>query len=556
MQIVATDICGTDTTLTRVVKVENSGEFKGVISKPNRTTYCPGEWVTTNYNSEYHETFEQWFFDSDEEDINEKLSWNRQISFNSPGVKTYRIEATDYCGNDSIYYGEFEITGTAEFDNYIYFNLPDTSCVEEGVYISAEGVAYAEYNLGNGQTVRVTNDTIIKYDDGGSYNVEAVFYNYCNVSSEVYYDTIYIKDTIEIYIERDPYGIPELPDTLCLGEKYSFGLEGGENIDWEFSDGLKKQGMYISHTFNQLGTNVITATSITECGTYYITTDTFFVSDELRKGKRISGYGYMQYDVCLGDSLTLEYHIFGTMEVFWGDGESSFLEKFDESWNDFKVEDARGFANHLYKNSGTYNVIGLLSNVCGVVDTVDFGFITVSNVSYWMTYPFSFLDRYEGYGYYEGGYCKDLPVSMMFSGGSKYFVDYGDGETEYKEAGTTSMFTHKYDSFGVYTVVASIESACGAKFNQEVKFEVGREGCSDSLVSFVQKNITSEFEIFPNPTIGVVNFSKEVSQIKVFSAEGLLMMSHTDSKSIDISKLSSGLYIIMLDGRAMNVIKI
>jgi hypothetical protein len=55
---------------------------------------------------------------------------------------------------------------------------------------------------------------------------------------------------------------------------------------------------------------------------------------------------------------------------------------------------------------------------------------------------------------------------------------------------------------------------------------------------------TSTFAVYPNPAVNVLNFTKVAQSYSVYSATGALLISGTNARSIELSALKSGLYIL------------
>lgn len=71
--------------------------------------------------------------------------------------------------------------------------------------------------------------------------------------------------------------------------------------------------------------------------------------------------------------------------------------------------------------------------------------------------------------------------------------------------------------------------------------------CNYMAVSEMAKN---EIKIYPNPVIDKLNFSEEVSEIKIRDIFGKVVKQFSSSKSINILELSKGIYILTAKTRA------
>ncbi len=64
---------------------------------------------------------------------------------------------------------------------------------------------------------------------------------------------------------------------------------------------------------------------------------------------------------------------------------------------------------------------------------------------------------------------------------------------------------------------------------------------------------SKEINLFPNPTNGVIHISRK-GPWKVLSISGEVLMAGTHS-SIDLRGYSSGIYMVIIQGRAFRVVK-
>jgi len=65
----------------------------------------------------------------------------------------------------------------------------------------------------------------------------------------------------------------------------------------------------------------------------------------------------------------------------------------------------------------------------------------------------------------------------------------------------------------------------------------------------VSYNLTNKVFIYPNPTKGIItiDYPRDTLNIKVYNQLGQLVHSNKNSKTIDISELTSGLYFITIE---------
>lgn len=124
-----------------------------------------------------------------------------------------------------------------------------------------------------------------------------------------------------------------------------------------------------------------------------------------------------------------------------------------------------------------------------------------------------------------------------------YYWDMGDG-TNYN----TTHVNHTYNSGGIYSVTLYAYNSCGVD-SFKIQVMVGSDELSEPF---------STLELYPNPGKGVFNLNMDVSSsgtiaYSVFDLRGKEIVSGEDavttgkySKSIDISHVSSGIYMLTL----------
>ena len=74
----------------------------------------------------------------------------------------------------------------------------------------------------------------------------------------------------------------------------------------------------------------------------------------------------------------------------------------------------------------------------------------------------------------------------------------------------------------------------------------------------VKETIATKNNAYPNPMSNILNIENEnistIPEIKIYSIQGVLLL-HTQGNQIDVSSLSSGIYIAEIDGVCQKIIK-
>ena len=78
-------------------------------------------------------------------------------------------------------------------------------------------------------------------------------------------------------------------------------------------------------------------------------------------------------------------------------------------------------------------------------------------------------------------------------------------------------------------------------FHQPSKF--GKLVFTGGPLTSLHANSNSVIEVYPNPTQGVINFSTEVSSVKVYNTFGKLVFTEGGIKAIDLADLGQGVYV-------------
>lgn len=78
-------------------------------------------------------------------------------------------------------------------------------------------------------------------------------------------------------------------------------------------------------------------------------------------------------------------------------------------------------------------------------------------------------------------------------------------------------------------------------FHQPAKF--GELVFSDAPITGLSSSVISSLDVYPNPTQGIVNFSKEVSQITIYNSLGDLMKTSKNVNELNLSGFDQGVYV-------------
>lgn len=135
--------------------------------------------------------------------------------------------------------------------------------------------------------------------------------------------------------------------------------------------------------------------------------------------------------------------------------------------------------------------------------------------------------------------------SFVLSGGRPSGGYYwGDGVMN------SSTFNPAIAGEGWHTIYYTYTTSNGCQEVAENKIYVRRSGYD------VEETLVDSFEVYPNPTDGILYFTNPCS-VEVFSTIGLVKRENVLVESVDISSLSSGVYVLRLfDGENIFVKRI
>jgi len=71
----------------------------------------------------------------------------------------------------------------------------------------------------------------------------------------------------------------------------------------------------------------------------------------------------------------------------------------------------------------------------------------------------------------------------------------------------------------------------------------------DSSSLSIDENFISKFNVYPNPTIGLLNINSksQISKLEIYNITGQLVISEFNKDFINVFSLSSGLYFIKIE---------
>lgn len=107
---------------------------------------------------------------------------------------------------------------------------------------------------------------------------------------------------------------------------------------------------------------------------------------------------------------------------------------------------------------------------------------------------------------------------------------------------STSVAIDAGDTTGISDIIPSLDLNGNTRYFNGIDI-----GAFESTISStgVSSNPSSQIHLYPNPTSGTIQFTKKISQVKVYELNGRLVRSiSVNSNQVDLSFLSKGMYII------------
>ncbi len=132
-------------------------------------------------------------------------------------------------------------------------------------------------------------------------------------------------------------------------------------------------------------------------------------------------------------------------------------------------------------------------------------------------------------------------VNLSDNDANNYYWDFGDGTT-YSTDFFEDVLEHTYQSLGYFTVSLNVETDyCSAELTKEDLIFV-------SVANIIENE--SDLVIYPNPVSDILNIElPNLSQFgyKILEPSGKMVLSGISDKAIDVSVLTSGSYVLIIE---------
>ncbi len=106
---------------------------------------------------------------------------------------------------------------------------------------------------------------------------------------------------------------------------------------------------------------------------------------------------------------------------------------------------------------------------------------------------------------------------------------------------------------GVYN--ATVLSVLGCEINLTVNLDVIPNNYTNGETSSLQETELEEIVFYPNPTKGLISFSKTIEKIEVVDISGKILLSFSNVREINIGDLPEGSYLLRLHSNENSVLR-
>ncbi len=326
-------------------------------------------------------------------------------------------------------------------------------------------------------------------------------------------DSLYIDDLELIYVPKASFTASA--STVCLGDAVTFtntSTNYPTSYSWDFGDGNNSTSASPSHTYATPGTYNVTLTVTNQWGstTSTVTTITINGADP--------SFSYSNSTYCIGSGNQTP-----TVTTPGGTFTATAGLVFSNA--------TTGEIDMTTTPAGSYTVTYSLTGTCPTSETFSITITSSPDATF---------------SYSETSYCTYYTdPSPVFGPGASAGVFSSTAGLVIN--GTTGVIDLSASTPGTYTVENTIagSGACPSDF---ATFDVTIDGCLG-----ISENTTNTLTVAPNPTNGLVNVSniEGVLTFEVTAVSGQVFMTGSvsaSSNTIDLSTLTSGVYMIRLSG--------
>ncbi len=412
VQLIATNLCGSDTATTELL-VESANVIAA--GAPSITEGCTPLTVDF-YNYSTPTATIDWEFG----DGNTSAQPQPTHTFATAGEYTVIQYANSDCGYDT---STIIIT---------VFPSPEVNFEHDEVVCSGQVVNFINnsvnasgnhWDFGDGDTFTLNNPTHI-YTNPGTYTITLTGTSMFNQCVAVYSSTITVLDLpVSEFEPSTTYGCAPLEVT------FTNNSNGALFYEWNFGDGNGSIDTEPTHTFEEAGTYEVSLLASDANGCF----ESYSVFNIIVTPQPEAAFDFVREAACgLPATIHFENLSEGAIEYEW------FFEE--------GITSDLTNTTYTYATAGTHAVQLVATNQFACTDTFDLNFEVYESPTAGIE-----IESMEG--------CEPLEVQFNNSslGSSEYLWDFGDGSTS-----TEASPNHVYTSVGEYQIqlIASIADAC------------------------------------------------------------------------------------------------
>ncbi|MCB0397164.1 MAG: PKD domain-containing protein, partial [Flavobacteriales bacterium] len=443
--------CGVDTTIQGLATIDSTLDFTGDLNiwvDPQRS--CPGHEI--RMDAPYGYQSYTWTFGDGDTAFG---GANANHSYDSVGYYVVSVNMTNYCGKDTTISTFLNVDTTAQFPNYInVWAWPENNCPGDLVSLQTyQGFNAYYWDFGDGTVDTTTTHRIDhRYAALGTYTVGVTILNGCG-NTITRYVTVNVVDNALV----GEVDITILPNPACPGDIVQFvpNSDDGEGYTywWDFGDGKSDTTVSAGtdHAYPAVGTYVVTITAVNGCGRKATIKRNVVINNgavPTLDGETFGVVAQSQYAGCAGDAIV--FYFYGNYpgnSWDFGDGSVAVATEQLVVGNGAIVT----IVKHAYQSKGNFWAKLTITNKCGnsVTDSV-----LVKIGGNLLVDGDLFIQPAAG----NQGYTTCTPVTFIGFGGSKFFWNFGDGDTVTTISPTVE---HTYLNPGNYAVNLLITNACG-----------------------------------------------------------------------------------------------
>lgn len=443
--LIKTNNCGKTDTSYNTVTVSSTAPFPNqswfkidVMSSPS----CPNTNVNFNVPPGYNSY--EWNYGDGSPLYNTANNYANHIYGSTLTTYTASVRITNACGNDTTMYAAVQITSNAPFPNQSWFQVTSTSpgCPNGRVDFEAPSDYFNyEWNFGDGSPLINTSDRNAFHFYGPAlttYTVSVKITNGCGNDSTLY-TTVTIQNNVGFPSQN--FSLEAVTNPGCIGNmQYFTSPQGYASYLWSFGDGdsaLTTQE-WAGHNYSSTGTYTVSVLITNYCGN----DTTLYISLVVDNTGSIPNFLQIEVEpiasACSNDMLQFRINagVFSSYQWDFGDGNSA------QSTGDQIM--------HSYTTTGTYTVSCIITNGCGISDTL------YTSVQITTSAPVANVSLAVPYNPACPGDEVLFPIGGLSS--YTYIWDYGDGSAADTTNGTSS---HTYTATGTYTVSVVATNGCG-----------------------------------------------------------------------------------------------